>query len=213
MRNYCKLKQSHRIPSSWLLCLVAFGSPTTALKASTPLKSIAGLIVQNREITGKISDSNGQPLAGVTITVLGSTIRTASRADGTYSIAVPQGAEKLVFKLLGYKSQEISLTQAKLLNVVLNSSADELDEVVVVGYGTMRKKDLTGSVTQILPDRIANENPKTVQDILRGTAGMNIGYDASAKGGGSIEVRGKRSVYDSNSGHNNPLLVLDGMIF
>ncbi|MGB3065584.1 SusC/RagA family TonB-linked outer membrane protein [Sphingobacterium thalpophilum] len=221
MRNGYKLKKDHFsgigkgkwVSTSCLMCLAAFGGPITALQANVPVRSIDRLHVQTREITGKISDSHGQPLSGVTITVLGSPISTVSRADGTYVIAAPLKAEKLVFKLLGYKSQEVVLTAAKVLNVVLDASADELDEVVVVGYGTMRKKDLTGSVTQIQPDRIANENPKTVQDILRGTAGMNIGYDASAKGGGSIEVRGKRSVYDSNSGHNNPLLVLDGMIF
>ena len=164
MRNNCKLKQNHSFgfgkgkcsPSSWLMCLVAFGSPTVALKASTPLKSIDRLIVQNREITGKISDSNGQPLSGVTVNVQGSRISAASKVDGSYLIAVPPGAEKLVFKLIGYESQEIVITPAKVLNVVLNSSADELDEVVVVGYGTMRKIDLTGSVTQFHPYLIAN---------------------------------------------------------
>mgnify|MGYP001540564731 CR=1 FL=1 len=87
-----------------------------------------------------------------------------------------------------------------------------LDEVVVVGYGQMRKKDLTGSVIQIRPDKLANEAPKTVQDVLRGTPGLNVGYDASAKGGGSMQIRGQRSVY-TDGGHNDPLIILDGMQF
>ena len=87
-----------------------------------------------------------------------------------------------------------------------------LDEVVVIGYGTMRKKDLTGSVTQVRPDALANEAPKTVQDVLRGTAGLNVGFDKSAKGGGSMSIRGQRSVY-SDGGHNDPLIILDGMMF
>src|SRR5690606_18475523 len=94
----------------------------------------------------------------------------------------------------------------------LSSGNDALEEVVVVGYGTMRKKDLTGSITQIQADRLANENPKTVQDILRGTPGIRVGYSPSAKGGGDINIRGRRSVYDEG-GHNSPLIVLDGMIF
>ena len=83
---------------------------------------------------------------------------------------------------------------------------------MVVGYGTMRKKDLTGSVIQVRPDKIANENPKTVQDILRGTPGLAIGYNADAKGGGSMNIRGQRSVY-TDGNHNSPLLILDGMMF
>ena len=75
-----------------------------------------------------------------------------------------------------------------------------LDEVVVVGYGTMRKKDLTGSVIQIRPDNLANEAPKTVQDVLRGTPGLNVGMDASAKGGGSLQIRGQRSLYTVPTG-------------
>src|SRR5690606_34283819 len=91
-------------------------------------------------------------------------------------------------------------------------SVSDLEEVVVVGYGTMRKKDLTGSVIQIRPDRMANENPRTVQDILRGTPGLNVGYSASAKGGGSLQIRGQRSGY-TDGNHNSPLIVLDGMFF
>ena len=80
----------------------------------------------------------------------------------------------------------------------MKDDSETLDEVVVVGYGTMRKKDLTGSVVQVRPDKIANENPKTVQDILRGTPGLVVGYgegDAGAKGGGEMKIRGQRSVY------------------
>ena len=98
------------------------------------------------------------------------------------------------------------------LKVVLRDDAQALDEVVVVGYGSMRKKDLTGSVIQVRPDKIANDNPKTVQDILRGTPGLAVGYNADAKGGGSMNIRGQRSLY-TDGGHNDPLLILDGMFF
>lgn len=87
-----------------------------------------------------------------------------------------------------------------------------LEEVVVIGYGSMRKKDLTGAVVQINPDKVADTHPGNVQELLRGTAGLQIGYDASAKGGGSIQLRGQNSVY-TDGDHNAPLIVLDGMVF
>lgn len=83
---------------------------------------------------------------------------------------------------------------------------------MVIGYGTARKKDLTGSVAQIKPDNLANEAPGTVQNVLRGTAGLAIGYSSSAKGGGDMTIRGQRSVYTGGS-HNAPLIILDGMQF
>ncbi|ULT25681.1 carboxypeptidase-like regulatory domain-containing protein [Sphingobacterium sp. E70] len=101
MRNNCKLKQNRFyrfgagtwMPCSCLLCLVSLAAPATALKANVPSDSIVSLGEQNREITGKISDSNGQPLAGVTVNVPGSNISAASKADGTYAISVPLDAK------------------------------------------------------------------------------------------------------------------------
>lgn len=87
-----------------------------------------------------------------------------------------------------------------------------LEEVVVVGYGTMRKKDLTGAVSQINPDKLADQNPGTVQNLLRGTAGLDVGISNDAKGGGSLQLRGQNSVYTGGN-HNSPLIILDGMDF
>ncbi len=118
----------------------------------------------------------------------------------------------LVVSFIGYKMVEIPVKGQRNVKVTLQEDSEMLDEVVVVGYGQMRKKDLTGSVIQIRPDKLANEAPKTVQDVLRGTPGLNVGYDASAKGGGSMQIRGQRSVY-TDGGHNDPLIILDGMQF
>lgn len=167
---------------------------------------------QQRIISGQVTGEDGAPLEGVTISVKGTTVGAKTNEKGNFEIRTPQANGVFAFSLLGYKSEEVPFQSNTTVNVILKQTVSDLDEVVVVGYGTMQKKDLTGSVTQIRPDKIANENPKTVQDILRGTPGMRIGYDASAKGGGSIEIRGRRSVYD-DGGHNNPLLILDGMIF
>ena len=101
------------------------------------------------------------------------------------------------------KTQRIPVNGRTSIDVVMEEEAEMLEEVVVVGYGTMRKKDLTGSFIQVRPDKLIHENPNTVQDILRGTPGVRIGYDPSAKGGGSMQIRGQRSVYTAG-GHNDP---------
>lgn len=173
------------------------------------------LQAQSSKITGYVKDQSGEPLIGVNVTEKGTTNGTVTDLNGFYSIAVKASNAVLKFSYIGYKNQEIPVAGKKLINVTMKDDSETLDEVVVVGYGTMRKKDLTGSVVQVRPDKIANENPKTVQDILRGTPGLVVGYgegDAGAKGGGEMKIRGQRSVY-TDGGHNNPLIILDGMFF
>ncbi|MDR1223455.1 MAG: SusC/RagA family TonB-linked outer membrane protein [Tannerella sp.] len=165
----------------------------------------------SKKIKGVIVDELGDPVVGASIIVPGTTNGIISDANGEFTIETPQNAE-LQISYIGYLTQTVSVANQTSLHIVMAEDTQVLDEVVVIGYGTMRKKDLTGSVIQIRPDKIANENPKTVQDILRGTPGLNVGYDASAKGGGGMEIRGRRSVYN-DGGHNNPLLILDGMMF
>lgn len=167
---------------------------------------------QNRSITGTVTDAQtGSPLEGVGVQVQNSSVGTSTVADGTFSLQVAANAV-LTISYVGYESQTLTVGNDIDLQIKLTAGIESMEEVVVVGYGTMQKKDLTGSIIQVRPDRIANENPKTVQDILRGTPGVRIGYDPSSKGGGNINIRGQRSVYDAG-GHNNPLLVLDGTLF
>ena len=165
---------------------------------------------QNVVIKGSVTDVNKEPLLGVNIKVKGTSTGTITDIDGNFSINGPKGAT-LVISYIGMVTQEVEY-KGQPLNVVLKDDSQALEEVVVVGYGTMRKKDLTGSVVQVRPDKLANENPKTVQDILRGTPGLAVGYNADAKGGGSLSIRGQRSLY-TDGGHNDPLLILDGMMF
>lgn len=186
------------------------GIITITNKAPNPIRQAA--LPQQRIISGKVTDENGTPLAGATVSIKGSTAGTKTNENGIFEIRTSQASGVFVFSLMGYAPEEMPFNANTTINVALKETLSDLDEVVVVGYGTMKKKDLTGSVIQIRPDNIANENPKTVQDILRGAPGLRIGYDPSAKGGGNIEVRGRRSVYN-DGGHNSPLLILDGMIF
>lgn len=115
----------------------------------------------------------------------------------------------LEISYIGYKNLQVKATAAPM-QITLQEDSETLEEVVVVGYGTMRKKDLTGSVVQINPDKIADSNPTSVQDVLRGTPGLQIGADFSAKGtDASIQLRGKNSLGTNSS----PMIVLDGMPF
>ena len=168
------------------------------------------IYAQNMMIKGTVIDANNDPLLGVTIMVKGTTTGTITDVDGNFSIKGKTG-ETLIVSYIGMQTQEV-VFRGQPLKIMLKDDVQALEEVVVVGYGTMRKKDLTGSVIQVRPDKIANENPKTVQDILRGTPGLAIGYNADAKGGGSMNIRGQRSVY-TDGNHNSPLLILDGMMF
>jgi TonB-linked outer membrane protein, SusC/RagA family len=167
---------------------------------------------QQKSVSGKVTDSTGAPLPGVSVVIKGTTTGIITDMDGAYTLPKVPADATLVFSFVGMKTQEISSGGKLSINVILEEETVGIEEVVAVGYGTMRKKDLTGSITQIRPDKITIENPKTVQDILRGTPGLQVGMDASAKGGGSMEIRGQRSVY-TDGGHNSPLIILDGMLF
>ncbi len=166
---------------------------------------------QSNKITGIIKDQEGEPIIGANITVKGQSIGTITDIDGRFVLEASANAI-IQISYIGYVSQEVNIENQKNLNIILKEDTEMLDEVVVIGYGTMKKKDLTGAVSQVRPAELSNEAPKTVQDVLRGTAGLRIGFDGSAKGGGSMQVRGQRSVY-SDGGHNDPLIILDGMIF
>lgn len=165
----------------------------------------------NKNISGVVLDQNQEAVIGATIVVKGANIGTSTDVEGTFKLAVPEKGT-LVISYLGFNTREVEITASSEYRIILEERSLKLEEVVVVGYGTMRKKDLTGSIVQIRPDNIAIENPKTVQDILRGTPGLKVGFDSSAKGGGTLEIRGQRSVYTAGN-HNSPLLVLDGMVF
>src|SRR5574344_237217 len=187
----------------------------TAGCSLTPINAMAlnavQITQQANSVKGRILDSAGEPIIGATVKVKGSKTGTVTDLDGNFNIDAAPGA-MLEVTYIGYKPQVIKAGR-EFMNVKLAENAETLNEVVVVGYGTMRKKDLTGSVVQINPNKLADENPGTVQDLLRGTPGLQIGYDPSAKGGGaSIQLRGQNSLY-TEGGHNSPLIILDGMAF
>ena len=163
-------------------------------------------------VTGTVTDANGEPIIGATVKVTSGTSSAGSITDlnGRFSIQAT-GTVTLEVSFIGYKTETVRVS-GNSVDVTLTEDETTLSDVVVIGYGSVKKKDLTGSVVQIRPDRLAAENPQTVQDVLRGTAGLNVGYSNDAKGGGSLNIRGQRSVYTAGD-HNAPLIILDGMQF
>ncbi|MUP39197.1 SusC/RagA family TonB-linked outer membrane protein [Labilibaculum euxinus] len=165
---------------------------------------------QQALVTGKITDLNsGAPLPGVNIIIKGTTKGVSSNFDGTYSIDVSSPKDVLVFSFLGYKAQEISVGNNKNINIKLAESTQQLDEMVVIGYGAMKKRNLTGSITSISSKSLENTPIKDVMSALQGRAsGVQVVSNSGAPGDGiTVTVRGQSSL---NSG-NDPLYVIDGV--
>jgi len=164
---------------------------------------------QSREVSGTVTSTEGEALPGVNIIIKDTNTGAITDVDGNYSMNVPDGST-LIFSYVGYKVQEIPVGNQSIIDVVLEADISSLDEVVVVGYGTVKKKDLTGAVSQVDASKIANQSPNSVTDVLRANVpGLNVGFSNSPKGVSELEVRGKTTL---NAGAQ-PLIVLDGMIY
>ncbi|TNF47094.1 MAG: SusC/RagA family TonB-linked outer membrane protein [Bacteroidetes bacterium] len=162
-----------------------------------------------KTVTGKVT-ADGSPLPGVTVVVKGTTVGTVTSPDGDYSLSVPANATTLLFSFIGMKPQEIEIGTQTSINVVLMPDVIGLEEVVAIGYGTMKKSDLTGAVSTVKASQVENEKPQALQDMLRGNiAGLQVGFSTSAKGGGDLEIRGDNTLKASSY----PLIVLDGVIY
>jgi hypothetical protein len=139
--------------------------------------SITGLekVQAQNTISGEVKDQNGVPMPGASVLIKGTKIGTTTDFDGKFSLAGDENSV-LVVSFVGYITQEIIVKNKSNILVQLKENAASLEEVVVVGYGKMKKKDLTGAIVQVKPEALANQNPQTVQDILRGVPGLKVGY-------------------------------------
>lgn len=211
--NSKSFKRNRKAFAALLLCTGLVAVHPLATFAEEDADTVQMMQQQKQSVSGNVKDAVGEPIIGANIREKGNPANgTITDIDGNFHLQVAKGAV-LEVSFIGYKTAEVTVTPGKPVNVILQDDSAILEEVVVVGYGTMRKKDLTGSVVQINPDKIADQNPGSVQDLLRGTPGLQIGYDSSAKGGGaSIQLRGQNSLYTEGS-HNSPLIILDGMAF
>ncbi|WP_416843252.1 SusC/RagA family TonB-linked outer membrane protein [Flavobacterium sp. LB3P122] len=162
---------------------------------------------QGKTITGVISDASKFPIPGVNVLIKGTQKGVSTDLDGKYSIAVPEGAT-LVFSYIGFKEKEQKVGASSSYNITLESESATLDEVVVVGYGVKKKKDLTGSIVSVGAEEIASRPVQNAVQAMQGkAAGVDISSNERPGTVGNINIRGVRSISASNS----PLYVVDGI--
>ena len=160
-------------------------------------------------VTGKVTDQSGEPLIGATVLVTGTTNGASTNATGDYSIQVPEGAS-LTFQYIGYEAKTEKVGARTKVDVKLEQSKQTIDEVVVIGYGTVKKTDLTGSVANVKMSDIKDVPVVSVDQALQGRiAGADIMATTGEPGATtSIRIRGTRSI----SASNEPLIIVDGVI-
>lgn len=171
---------------------------------------ITSKAVQQRKVTGTVTDAQtGEPLPGVNIVIEGTTSGTSTDVDGKYSIDVPQENAVLLFSYIGYNSEKIVLAGQSVMDVKLVADVKKLEEVVVVGYGTQKKSDITGSITSVPSDRLSKLPVNNVMQAIQGVAaGINVSQASSIPGDApSVLVRGKNSI----SSNTEPYIVVDGI--
>ena len=166
--------------------------------------------IAQKTISGKVTDaSTGQPAVSTTVSVKGSKEATQTDNEGNFTIAVPNSAKALIFTSVGFESQDVLIAGRNQLSVSLKPTTSSLNEVVVVGYGTQRRKDVTGAISSVNAATIAKVPVTTLDQALQGRApGVQvINNDASPGGNISVLIRGIGSLA---SGGNTPLYVVDG---
>lgn len=170
----------------------------------------AQLLAQNRTVTGRVTDEKGSVVINASVVVKGSNMGTTTASDGSFSISIPSKAGALIITSVGLGEIEVSLGNASNYNVVLSSTAKNLQEVVVVGYGNQRRTNITGAVATVRGSEIENKPFTSVDKALQGTvAGLQSSSTSGAPGAATdIHIRGVGSI----SASNQPLWVIDGVI-
>lgn len=193
---------------SMLSCIILFTNHTNAIPEALPVTN-ATIDQQANVIRGTITDEKGEPIIGASIIEKGTTNGIISDIDGNFSITVPANAI-LSISYIGYEPLEVQVTNQKTLNIVLKEDIKALDEVVVVGYGTMKKSDLTGAVSRVtLDDKSSLPNMSLAQALSGTMAGVNLSSKGMAGGGSNLTIRGQTTL----SANKTPLIVLDGIIY
>lgn len=200
-----------------LCCLYMTGSANayngdgTNMPANFKAKSgyLAPGKIQGVALKGRVVNENGEGLPGVTVVLKGTTTGTSTDVNGNFSLTVPQAGGTLVLSFIGYTTQEVAIGNRTTINVTLSPDTKTLQEVVVVGYGTQRKSDVTGSVTSVTSEDFAKGQITTPEQLIQGkVAGVQITSNSGAPGAGSrIRIRGGASLFATN----DPLIVIDGV--
>ena len=165
---------------------------------------------QTKTVTGTVTDAAGDALIGVSILVQGSNNGVVTDLDGKYTLNnVPENAT-LIISYIGMLTQEVKVNGQSIVNVTLKEDSQQLEEVVVIGYGTAKRRDLTGAIASVKAEKMEVEAPRDITDLMRGTAaGLNVGMSTSAKGDLTPQIRGVNTLTAGSS----PTIVVDGVIY
>lgn len=163
----------------------------------------------NAKLSGQVNDETGLPIPGVTVVVKGTSMGTVTNGEGKYSLDITVSKGTLVFSFVGMKSQEVSFNGSGIYNAALVSTSVDLEEVVAVGYGTVKKRDLTGAVTSVKSQDITlRPGPNPIEALQGKVAGLDITRTSGQPGAGvQMRLRGTRSISASTS----PLFIIDGL--
>ncbi len=198
--------------TSWgiFAAMLFLANPYAANAVEGGKVSDSKVINQTRTVVGTVLDEAGEPMIGVSVLVQGTTTGTVTDLDGKFSIPNVSADATLVISYIGYHTQNIKVGNQKSIAVTLQPDNQVLDEVVVVGYGVVKKSDLTGSVGSVRSETISAKGSTSVMESLQGqVAGVNITQSSSRAGDGfSIQIRGKSSMNENSK----PLYVIDGVV-
>jgi TonB-linked SusC/RagA family outer membrane protein len=168
------------------------------------------MLAQNITVRGTVTDENGMTVIGATVIVQGVvTHGSVTDVDGKYTLLNVPPDGSLVFSYVGMKSQTIPINGRETINIIMAFDTQVLEEVVAIGYGTMRKKDLTGAVTRVTVDDKSLQANVTLSQVLAGVSGINFQARGGAGGEPSFSIRGQNTLSTSSS----PLIVVDGIIY
>jgi TonB-linked SusC/RagA family outer membrane protein len=193
------------------ICVIILMAGTAKIHASVYSGVIPVTADQQKTITGRVFDPNGIPMPGVNVLEKGTTNGALTDSDGKFSIDVSSGQAVLSFSFIGFTTQDVAVGNQTAINVTLSEVVTGLDEVVVIGYGTAKKKDLTGSVASITGDVMRDVPSSNITQALQArVSGVDMEQTSTKPGSQlQIRIRGTRSLNASN----DPLVVLDGIPF
>ncbi|WP_165305086.1 TonB-dependent receptor [Pedobacter sp. SYP-B3415] len=196
-----------------LLFIVLFLSSLSALPRGRLMKNVFSAMIQERMVSGTVNDTKGEHLPGVTVRVKGTLQGVTTDPDGKFRIAVPNNQAVLVFSFVGFTSQEVAVGNQTQLNIKLVSEAMLIDDVVVVGYGTQKKVNVTGAVSSLnVDEKISNRTVTNLSSALSGMVpGLAVQQSTGLAGSSNAKllVRGLSS--PNGSTNTNPLIVVDGI--
>lgn len=175
------------------------------------LLSVTHTFAQDKKVSGRVTDENGSPLPGASVSIKNTKTATITDEQGNFVLAIPATAQTLAISYLGMEEQQIAIGSRTTFNIRLKPTSNTLSDVIVVGYGTAKKTDLTGAISRIERDDLIKDAPTNVLQALQGKiAGVNVTQNDGAPGAGlSIRVRGSNSFL----GGTEPLYVIDGVPF